>query len=849
MRYFSLKYTKYFCEKMPFCELKSSRNYFSRIYVELPYPFKYRYSFMQKKTEIIEENALETLPMLPLRGLTVFPGMGMGFDVERASSVAAVEKASGGSRRIFLVSQRDALKDRPIAADLYHVGVICEVRQFIRGGDSNMRVIVEGVARARILNVSHGAKYASATVARVPDMPTEAKDAEVKALIGSAIDMFGEFLAATERETPEVMISLALRGEPGYIADYIAQNLNVDYRVKQELLEMLDPAARLTRVLTLLSEQLDVIKIRDELNKKLNDRLGNMHREQYLREEINVLRAELGDDDSSDIDEYREKIALLSLPQEIEEKLFKETDRLAKQPFGSSEASVIRGWLDAVLALPWHSSTEERLDIAAAKKILDKEHYGLTKVKERILEFLSVRKVAPDVKGAILCLVGPPGVGKTSIAMSVAHATNRKLARMSLGGVHDEAEIRGHRKTYVGAMPGRIMTAVTQSGSNNPILLLDEIDKLGSDYRGDPSAALLEALDPVENTTFRDHFLEVPFDLSNVMFIMTANTLDTIPRPLLDRMEVIELGSYTDEEKVMIAKNHLIPKMRKKHGLDGRSFRVSDAAVRALIAQYTRESGVRQLEREIAALCRKCDERIATGEGAGLSVKPENLEALLGAAKFKPEANAKSDRVGVVNGLAWTQVGGEILEVEAVALEGTGKIELTGNLGKVMTESAQAAVSCIRARAKALGIDPEFYKSKDIHIHFPEGAVPKDGPSAGITIAIAVISALTGAPVRRDIAMTGEITLTGRVLAIGGLREKTMAALRRGVKLVVVPKENEPDISEIDENVREKLSFSFADSIDDVIPLALRIAKKVQKPALLPEKPAKKAENSKLLRQ
>ena len=541
-------------------------------------------------------------------------------------------------------------------------------------------------------------------------------------------------------------------------------------------------------------------------------------REYFLREELRAIQAELGEDDQvDDFSEYAERIRNLDCPDEVREKLQKELSRLRKQAFGSSEAAVLRSYLDICLELPWGKTTDEVQDLALARKMLDEDHYGLEKVKERILEYLAVRSLSPDVRGGMLCLVGPPGTGKTSIAMSIARATGRELVRVSLGGIHDEAEIRGHRKTYIGSMPGRIINGIIQAKSCNPLMVLDEIDKLGSDYRGDPSSALLEALDPEQNSTFRDHFLEIPFDLSKVFFITTANTTDTIPRALLDRMEVIELSSYTDEEKLQIARSHLLPKQRKKHGLKANQLKISDDAVRSLIRGYTRESGVRQLERELAAICRKAASGIAENRFRTLTVQPGKLEKLLGPVKFKPDERRNEAAVGLVRGLAYTSVGGEVLDVETAVVEGSGKVELTGNLGDVMKESARAAITYIRSRAPLLGIDPDFYKNKDIHIHFPEAAIPKDGPSAGITMCIALISALSGKPVRGDIAMTGEISLRGRVLPIGGLREKTMAALRAGVRTVIIPKENESDLQEIDPLVRRQLNFCTVDHADQVL--------------------------------
>ena len=582
----------------------------------------------------------------------------------------------------------------------------------------------------------------------------------------------------------------------------------------------------------MLTRELTLLSIERDLNESTQEQMNRNQREYYLREQMKVIQSELGEGDTpQEFDEYREKIKSLGLEKETEEKLLKEVTRLSRQSFGSAEASVIRSYLDTCLELPWNKRSKETLDIAKAQRMLDEDHFGLSKVKERVIEFLSVRKLAPDVKGGVLCLVGPPGTGKTSIAMSIARATNRKLSRVALGGVHDEAEIRGHRKTYIGAMPGRLVSGLIQAGSMNPVMVLDEIDKLGSDYRGDPSAALLEALDAEQNCHFRDNYMEVPVDLSDVFFITTANTTDTIPRPLLDRMDVIELTSYTDEEKLQIAKRHLLPKQRKKHGLTGVTLKVSDDAIREIISHYTRESGVRILERELAAVCRKCAAGIAKGEYKSLTVRAGKLEPLLGPAKYKPDAVYPRDEVGLVRGLAWTSVGGEVLDVEVGVVEGGGHLELTGNLGDVMKESCKAAITYIRSRADKLGIDPDFYKNRDIHIHFPEGAVPKDGPSAGITITIGVISALAGIPVRRDLAMTGEMTLRGRILPIGGLKEKTMAALRAGVSTVIIPAENEPDLDEIDQSVRERLKFVTADHLDAILDIALnRRAVEVEEP-------------------
>ncbi len=777
----------------------------------------------EKYISIPESETLE-LPVLPLKGLTVFPQMVISFDVERDFSVASVKAASEGSRLIFLVTQKDALKERPEADDLYGVGTICTIKQSLFTQNGGVRVMVKGIKRAVLQDFRAGEEYITALVGGVPSEPADKRTNTGEAFFRRAVSLYDDYQEISGNPSPETIVSLMLSSDPGYVADYITQNIFLSYTEKQSVLETFDPIKRIRKVVGILAREIEVLSIGREINDKLRTELSRIQRDEILRNQMRVIQSELGDDDAyAEFDEYRAAIQKLKLPQKSEEKLLSDVDKLSKQQFGSAEASVLRTYLDTCLELPWNKSTKERLDLTAARKILDADHFGLEKVKERIIEYLSVKKLAPDNSGAILCLVGPPGVGKTSIAISIARATNRKLARMSLGGVHDEAEIRGHRKTYVGAMPGRIINAVKQSGSNNPLILLDEVDKLGSDFRGDPSSALLEALDPEQNSTFRDHYLEIPFDLSKVFFITTANTVDTIPRPLLDRMEVIELNSYTDEEKLAIAKGYLIPKQRKKHGLNGNELRISDNAVREIIVGYTKESGVRQLEREIAAICRKTAAAIASGEAKSLKAGPDDLHRLLGARKYVSDKTFALDQVGVVKGLAWTISGGEVLEVEASVVDGSGKLKLTGNLGDVMKESAEAALTYIRSRCAELGVDPDFYKTKDIHVHFPEGAIPKDGPSAGVTMATAMISALTGATVKRNVAMTGEITLNGRVLPIGGLKEKTMAALRSGAKTVIIPAENERDLDEIDQTVRRSLNFVTAAHIGTVIDTALNL--------------------------
>ena len=767
------------------------------------------------------ENEIRTLPMLPLRGLSVFPAMLLSFDVERNASVAALDAAVRGDHLIFLAAQKDVATDVPEEKDIYHVGTVCRVRQQLRQPHSSCRVMVEGLYRAEAISMDTEGKVYSAQVTRLDDKPEKVSAVRKEALVRSCLSLFNEYLQMNPDMMNEQLLNILANPDIGYVISYIAQNVHFSLEDKQRLLEEVYPSRRLTLLNKLLNNELDILAIEKELNDATQEQVNRSQREYYLREEMKIIQAELGDDVQDDIEDYREKINALPVSEEIRTKLLKEVSRLSKQPFGSSEAAVIRGYLDVCLEIPWNQKTQETVDLKKARKVLDDDHFGLEKVKERIIEYLAVKKLSPEIKGGLICLVGPPGTGKTSIAMSIARATNRKLVRISLGGVHDEAEIRGHRKTYIGAMPGRIINGVIQAKSCNPLMVLDEIDKLGSDYRGDPSAALLEALDGEQNGSFRDNFLELPFDLSEIFFITTANTTDTIPRALLDRMEVIELSSYTDEEKLEIAKRHLLPKQRKKHGLRANQLKISDEALRAIISGYTRESGVRLLEREIARVCRKAAAMIAGGECKSLNVKNEKLEAVLGPVKFKPDEQRSQDEVGLVRGLAYTAVGGEVLDVEVSVVDGSGKLELTGNLGDVMKESAHAAVTYIRSRASVLGIDPDFYKNKDIHIHFPEGAVPKDGPSAGITVCIALISALTGTPVRHDVAMTGEITLRGRVLPIGGLREKTMAAYRNGVRTVIIPSENTSDLEEIDQTVRRGLHFVPTDHVDKVLDVAL----------------------------
>ena len=778
------------------------------------------------------------MPVLALRGLAVFPEQTVHFDVGRVKSALALDEAMKGDQMLLLIPQKNIIDDDPGYSGLFTIGTVVKVKQILKAQNDNIRVLVTGLRRAKITEMLQTAPYLSAMVESVPE--TQVQDnLRARALRREANALYAGYMELIERPPQTVQLRLLASEDCGYIADSIAQNSGFDYRDKAKLLCQLNPVRRLETTVKLLKQEIEMLRLESDIQERTRAIIDQEQKDYYLREQMKAIREELGEgDDVNEFAEYEKGILLLNLPEDSESKLLKDLARLKKQPFGSSEGAVLRNYLDTVLELPWNTSTKERVDVETARRILNKDHYGLEKVKERILETIAVRQMAPEMPPQILCLVGPPGVGKTSVAYSIARSLNRKMARIALGGVHDEADIRGHRKTYVGAMPGRILAAMTQAGSNNPILLLDEVDKMGSDHRGDPSAALLEVLDGEQNKTYRDHYLEIPFDLSDVMFITTANTLDTIPRPLLDRMEIIELNSYTDEEKLMIAKNHLIPKQITKHGLKKSQLRITDDGIREIIRCYTRESGVRNLERAVAEICRKTAMQLLADENCKrVQVTEKNMESFLGVRKYLPDYKASSDQVGLVTGLAWTSVGGETLEVEVNVMDGTGKLELTGNLGDVMKESAHAALSYIRANATVLGVAPDFYKTKDIHVHFPAGAVPKDGPSAGVTVCTAIVSALTGLTARRDVAMTGEISLRGRVLPIGGLKEKTMAALRHGIQTVIIPKDNQRDLEEIDQTVRNALHFVIAETVDTVLDTALN--KKVEAaPTILKEIPS-----------
>ena len=794
----------------------------------------------------LHSSAGPIMPMLALRGLVLFPGMTLHFDVGRKKSVIALNEAMQNGQLIFLVTQKDIRDNDPNPEDLYQVGVVAQIRQVLRVPGDTIRVLVEGIYRARATEVLEREPCFRVQVEECIEIKS-GNGLRAQALVREAQESFQEYADLSSQMAPDIVMGVLAGREPGALADYIASNVMLQQEDKQTILGEMRVNRRMERLITILERENDILALEKDIQTKVQTQIDQGQREYYLREQMKIIAEELGDSDNprEEAEQYRRGILALRLPEESEQKLLKEADRLFKMPAGSHEGAVIRGYLDACLELPWNRTTRDHIDIAAAKKVLDRDHYGLDKVKDRILEILAVRKLAPDIKGQIICLSGPPGVGKTSIAQSIAKAMGRKYVRVSLGGVRDEADIRGHRKTYIGAMPGRIMEAIRQAGTCNPVLLLDEVDKLAGDFRGDPASALLEVLDSEQNTAFRDHYIEIPFDLSGVMFLTTANDSSAIPGPLYDRMDVIELGSYTAEEKFHIAKQHLLTKQLKRHGLTRRTCSISDGALQLLIDGYTREAGVRTLERLIASLCRKAARRIAAGECKSVKIAASSLEELLGPRRFKEQDSDHTSEVGAVTGLAWTSVGGETMPVEVAVMDGSGKIELTGNLGDVMKESARTAVSYIRAHAQELCVEPDFYKTKDIHLHVPEGAVPKDGPSAGVTIATALVSALSGTPVQADVAMTGEISLRGRVMPIGGLKEKTMAAYRSGVKRVIIPEGNAADLHELSPLIREKLQFITAKQLSTVfqnalvyspeqLPAFLKQEKPVSSPALAP---------------
>lgn len=773
----------------------------------------------------IFEQKIRTLPLLPLRNLTALPKQTVHLDVRRKISTSAVNTALASDRYIFLATQMDVSEEEPTPEGIYTFGVVAKVQQMMKTQKGDLRVMLEILCRAQAITLPHKEKgHLNVTVSLIPELPAPVQSSmEREALARQAQSLYGELAQYVENISQQQIMEVLSIDDLGFLADYITQNLFLKYQDKQKILEILDPEERMMELLLILDREVEIANLENQISERTKERIAKNQRDFYIREQIHALEEELGEFDPDDeIASYTDKINKSNVPDPIKKKLLKEVERLAKMPIGAQEAGVSRIYLDTCLDLPWGKFTQEEVDIATARNILEEDHYGLSKVKERILETLVVLQKMPQYNGQILCLVGPPGTGKTSVAQSIARATGRNFARVSLGGVHDEAEIRGHRRTYVASMPGKIIEAVREAGSVNPVILLDEVDKIGSDYKGDPASALLEVLDPEQNKTFKDHFLDLPFDLSHVLFILTANTEDTMPRPLLDRTEVIELSSYTQEEKIHIAKEHLIPKQLAKHGLTAKQCKFTDAGLNDLIRSYTREAGVRVLERTLASLCRKALKYLAERpEETKVTFKPANLEQFLGPRKFRDDPLSKKDQVGIVTGLAYTAVGGEVMPVEATVMNGSGKIQLTGSLGDVMKESANAAISYIRSKAKELGVDQDFYKNKDIHIHVPEGAVPKDGPSAGVTMTTALVSELTGKKVDHSVAMTGEITLRGRVLPIGGLKEKTMAAYKAGIKKVVLPAANLPDLEEIDPVVKANLEFIPAEHIETVLKTAL----------------------------
>ncbi len=777
------------------------------------------------------------LPVLPLRGVVMFPKMMLNFDVNRKRSKKAVDMAVSGDQLIFLTAQMDAGINEPAVDDIYKVGVVCRVKQVVREDNKAMRVVVEGLWRGTIKETvpCDGCMYAA--IEPYGNSKKHNLTTRDIALMRSLKATFERYMELTPKLPADILFKIGMSNEPGELADFVASNIILDVEIKQIILETVNLSDRLEVLIDAMQNEIFIMSVEQDIMDKAKARIDQSQRDYFLREQMNVIREELGDGgEFNDIDELRKKIADMKLPEEVETALMKECSRLERLPVGTNESSVIETYIDTVLELPWNTTTEENIDLEAVRAQLDSDHYGLDKVKKRIIEQLAVRKLSDKAKGQIICLVGPPGVGKTSIAMSIGKAIGRNSYRVALGGVRDEAEIRGHRRTYIASMPGRIINALRKCGSRNPLLILDEVDKLSSDYKGDPSSALLEVLDSEQNYAFTDHYIDLPFDLSDVMFITTANDPDAIPAPLKDRMDVIELPSYTRVEKFNIAKRHLLPKQMKLSGIKRKNFRMTDKAIYAVIDFYTREAGVRNLERELSAILRKAAVTILSDPDAVVRVSDKNLEAYLGVKKYLDDISAKKDEVGTVNGLAWTSVGGTLLPLECVVMPGSGKLELTGSLGDVMQESGKAAVTAIRTRAEKYNIDPDFYKDRDIHIHALEGAVPKDGPSAGVTIATALCSALTGIPVRADVAMTGEISISGKVLPIGGLKEKSMAAYKAGIHDVIIPKENERDLAEFDPEIRENISYHPVESVDEVLELALKTEKKAVKKASSPRK-------------
>ncbi|QAY65143.1 endopeptidase La [Paenibacillus protaetiae] len=773
------------------------------------------------------------LPLLPLRGLLVYPSMVLHLDVGRDKSVKALERSMVEDHLILLCSQSEVNIEEPTEDDIYRIGTIARVRQMLKLPNGTIRVLVEGVVRAEITSYLTNDEFYEVMVKELPEPDNE--DPEVDALMRSVLSQFEHYISLSKKVTPETHAAVADIDDPGRLADVITSHLSLKIKDKQEILETIDVRERLEKLLDFLNNEREVLELERKINQRVKKQMEKTQKEYYLREQMKAIQKELGEKEgrASEAEELRSQLAESGAPEAVQEKVEKEIDRLEKMPSTSAEGGVIRTYIDWLLSLPWSKQTEDDLSLSKAEEILNDDHFGLDKPKERVLEYLAVQQLVKAMKGPILCLVGPPGVGKTSLARSIAKSLNRKFVRISLGGVRDEAEIRGHRRTYVGAMPGRIIQGMKTAGSSNPVFLLDEIDKMASDYRGDPASALLEVLDPEQNATFSDHYIEAPFDLSKVMFVTTANAMHNIPGPLLDRMEVLYIPGYTELEKLQIAKRYLLPKQKRQHGLEDEQLVLDDDALLKLIREYTREAGVRNLEQQIASLCRKAAKTIVSAaeeeQPAAVTVDTKRLTEWLGPSKFRFGLAEQSDQIGAVTGLAWTEVGGDTLVIEVTVMPGSGKLTLTGKLGDVMKESAQAAFSYTRSKAEELGIDPQFHEKNDIHIHIPEGAIPKDGPSAGITMATALISALTGRYVSKEVAMTGEITLRGRVLPIGGLKEKSLAAHRAGIRKILLPKDNERDLNEIPDSIRSDMTFVPVSHMDEVLQHALVEQQSVQK--------------------
>lgn len=770
------------------------------------------------ENDFLDDEMME-LPMIPLRGLSVFPNMVLHFDIGREKSINALEKAMVMNQHIFLASQKDDNTDLPTPDDFYHIGTVGKIKQMLKLPGDSIRVLVEGVCRGEIEEVVFEVPYFKCRIRKIEESVYPADDAEAEALMRTVLSNFDEYININRNLAPEIFATVVTIEDPGRMADMIASHLEIKLEDKQILLETLDPKERLEKLNSILTKEIEILNIEQDISSKVKSQINKNQREYYLREQMRAIQEELGvaEDVEDEVAGFMEKLDSLELEEKTRDKVEKEINRFSKMQPSSAEANVSRNYIETILSLPWNTESEDNIDLNKAEEILNEDHYGLDKVKERVLEYLAVMQLSRGLKGPILCLVGPPGVGKTSIARSIARSIGREFVRMSLGGVRDEAEIRGHRRTYIGAIPGRIINAIKDSGTKNPVFLFDEVDKIGADYKGDPASALLEVLDPEQNKDFTDHYLEVPFDLSKVMFITTANTTSTIPRPLLDRMEVIEVSGYTEEDKLNIAERYLVPKQVKENGLTSRNISFTEKGLRTIINYYTRESGVRNLEREIGNLCRKVAKNVVCGETKKVSITGKKVEEMLGKKRFRFDIIKGEKEVGVTTGLAWTVVGGDTLFIETTAVPGSGKLVLTGQMGDVMQESAKAGVSYIRSVSRKLKIDEDFYKKYDLHIHIPEGAIPKDGPSAGVTMCTAIISTLTGIPARKDIAMTGEITLRGKVLPVGGIREKVMAAHRAGIRKVLLPKDNDVDIQDIPEVVRNDMEFVLLRNVDDAL--------------------------------